>query len=207
MLFLLLNLLFLTQPDTLDTIYDNFYQNQKLYKEQIDLVTDKDFYYPGEKIFFFARVSSLQKPDPIKSKWVMVYLFDENKKVINYVRTYIKSEKSEGSIQIPTSTKTNNVYISIITAYSQNTTVKNLHILISGNIDSCIEPEDKISIKTKNIYLIPNKENEISISTTSIVEQGAVIIDENNKKIVDFRLRGNKVIRFTPFEKKNIFSL
>ncbi len=201
MLLLLLKLSLFVQTDSLDLIYDNFYQNQNNYKEQINLVTDKDYYLPGEKLSFFVQVNPLNNLTKIKSSWGYIYLFDKNRKVIDHARFFLKDGNATGVLLVPDSVNSKNLYLTLATPYTSNAPVKCLGLLT--NFIKC--SENKIDLKTKSKYLIPNKVNELSFSSSNFNGQNAAIINENNELIAQFWLKVNGQVSFIPLANQNYF--
>ncbi len=204
MLLLLINFTFFSQPDTLDIIYDNFYQNKSYYREHINIISDKDYYYPGEYVSFFVGVNPLNSVNNIKSKWVQAFIFDDTKKLINHTRIYLNNGYALGSLLVPDSVNSKTIYLSATTEFTSDLSVKYLNILTSDTT-FLNNSEHKIEVRTKNKYLLPNKLNEIIISSNITREENAAITTENGEPVLKFLLKKSTSIRFIPKVNKKYF--
>lgn len=140
--------------DTLDLVYDNFYQNRDLYREHIKVVTDKDFYFPGEKVSFFGQVSAVNNK-PIQSKWAYAFLFDDHQKVVSYTRLFLNREKVMGSLLIPDSVNSSNIYLGILTPNMRSPSVSQVQI-ITNKPDSNIIRENEVEPSEMESNLVIN---------------------------------------------------
>ena len=198
MLTFVINLIFcgFIQGDSLDIIYDQFYENQEKYREQVNLITDKDLYFPGENLSFIFQVNSSNVEENIKSRWAYLFLFDEKKQILAHDRFFLNKGTSKGSFLIPDSVTSDLVHLALYTEHTQPSIHKSINLINENN--QLIEEEYKVVIHCQNKFLTPNRPNKFLLSSNYSKGVNGSIVNIEGEIKKEFWIRGNKLLDIEP---------
>ena len=185
------------REDTLDFIYDGFYDNMTKPHEYLEIVTDKDVYFSGEAVSFFIKVNRINNNHKAATKWGFAFLFDDNGKVIGNTRVFLKDGITMNSIPIPRSISSTSIYLSLVTTHTKNQYAKKL-LVVTDSISQTIDSAPKIAINPKNKNLVSGRSNSLKITNTISKRQRAILTTEKDEDIREFWLEDEYVVDFTP---------
>ncbi len=191
-------------------------EGRYIYSEKIRLSTDREIYFPGEKIWFHAFCSERNfGADSLLSSVLYVELYDQQYNSITKTKYRIHQGISSGFLEVPAALETGNYFLRAYTLYSRNFSP----ILQTTLLLSVINPDKPPSVKANAAdenLLVPEGGRFIEgVSSKAVVrfipEKGKLpeiyVTDDSNKVVVTGKsyLSGLSVLELNPEKGRDYF--
>ncbi len=149
-------------------------------EEKVSLLTDKELYIAGEKIFFYVRTYEAFWGNPIEFSCIAyVELYSQHKEAFVQAKVQILNSKGQGVLILPRNIPSGIYYLRAYTNYMKNDGCENFFTKKLKIVNPFVEPEEKgISYRSSEVHcnFYPEGGNLITGQTNKLTCQ---FIDEN----------------------------